>query len=231
MWSRHEKLRTVFPGGRRGPSAALVIERGGQILAPAFLSSMPPHGRLTGWAIGGGARLRFGEPGYLCGWLSGSPTTNMCWWRLHHIAAGGWSGGSAAAISTAYASRCAGRAPDWAPLPVQYVDYTWQQEIYVISTTATARSPQLAYWKMLANAQLRLLPLSFITTVADRRQFGGGLAGVVLLEGASDRPPAQRSQPFVVVAAGFAVLLSKLSREAPMWRSVSHRRPQRSCAE
>ncbi|WP_456239147.1 amino acid adenylation domain-containing protein [Rhodococcus artemisiae] len=69
---------------------------------------------------------------------------------LHHISGDGFSMSPLARdVMLAYTSRAEGHEPDWAPLPVQYADYTlWQRE--VLGSETDPESPitrQLTYWR------------------------------------------------------------------------------------
>ncbi|WP_139825969.1 non-ribosomal peptide synthetase, partial [Mycobacterium parmense] len=137
---------------------------------------------------------------------------------VHHIAADGWSLRPLVAdLGAAYASRCAGQAPDWAPLPVQYVDYTlWQRAQFGnLDDSASRVAAQLAYWEdALAGLPERVqLPTDRpYPLVAD-------MAGATV---AVDWPAELQQQvarlarehnatSFMVVQAALVVLLSKIS--------------------
>ncbi|WP_155729931.1 condensation domain-containing protein, partial [Mycobacterium avium] len=69
---------------------------------------------------------------------------------VHHIAADGWSLTPLVRdLARAYASRSAGRVPDWVPLPVQYVDYTlWQRAQFGdLDDPHSLIAGQLRYWE------------------------------------------------------------------------------------
>ncbi len=137
---------------------------------------------------------------------------------VHHIAADGWSITPLVGdLGVAYASRCAGQAPDWAPLAVQYADYTlWQRAQF--GDLADSDSPiaaQLAYWQQaLAGMPERLqLPTDRpYPPVADQR----GASVVVgwpaqLQQAVRGLAGEHNATSFMVIQAALAVLLAKLS--------------------
>src|ERR1700758_5324024 len=137
---------------------------------------------------------------------------------VHHIAADGWSITPLVRdLGVAYAGRCAGRAPGWAPLAVQYVDYTlWQRA--QLGDLADSDSPigaQLAYWQgALAGMPERLvLPTDRpYPPVADYRGASVGVDWPAGLQARVARVAREHNATsFMVVQAALAVLLAKLS--------------------
>ena len=116
---------------------------------------MPPAGRPAGWseAIDAAARRPFdlaAEIPLRARLFRVAEDEHVLVAVVHHIAADGWSITPLVRdLGVAYASRCAGQAPGWAPLAVQYVDYTlWQRA--QLGDLADSDSPiagQLAYWE------------------------------------------------------------------------------------
>ena len=137
---------------------------------------------------------------------------------VHHIAADGWSFTPLLGdLSTAYRARCAGRAPGWAPLAVQYVDYTlWQRaQLGELEDRASAIAAQLAYWeRVLAGLPERLeLPVDRpYPLVADHRGARVVVDWPAELQARVARLAREHSATsFMVMQAALAVLLAKVS--------------------
>ncbi|MDH6248014.1 condensation domain-containing protein, partial [Mycobacterium sp. OTB74] len=137
---------------------------------------------------------------------------------VHHIAGDGWSVRPLVRnLGEAYVSRCAGRVPGWAPLAVQYVDYTlWQRA--QLGDLADGDSPiaaQLGYWEQaLAGMPERVqLPIDRpYPAVADYR--GASVAvewPAQLQQRVREVAREHNATSFMVIQAALAVLLSEVS--------------------
>ena len=150
--ARHESLRTIFPDidgvpfQKVLPAEAGMWRRGG-----AAVVSLPEQEvvgevvALAGYRFDLSAEIPIRAQIYAVG-----PEQHVVGIVVHHIAFDGWSlAPMVRDVAEAYGARRQGAAPGWAPLPVQYVDYTlWQQDwLGVESDPDSVIAGQLAYWR------------------------------------------------------------------------------------
>ena len=157
---RHEVLRTVFPATEEGEPFQNVVAR--HELDWELQQEQVAAGELPG-AVARAAGYAFdlavevpvrawllteGTDG--TGAATGGAGERVLVVVVHHIAGDGWSWTPLGRdVSVAYAARRAGRAPGWAPLPVQYADYAlWQRELLGSEDDpGSLISRQAGYWR------------------------------------------------------------------------------------
>ncbi|GGF50064.1 non-ribosomal peptide synthetase [Marmoricola endophyticus] len=148
---RHESLRTVFPEDEDGDPFQRILDPGDATIpirvldpvdrADAAEALAPAVDRAFDLTADLPLRvtvLPLGEREHLLSLV------------MHHVVGDGWSLGPLARdLSTAYAARTTGQAPDWSPLAVQYADYAlWQRDL--LGDDEDPDSPisqQLDYWR------------------------------------------------------------------------------------
>src|SRR6059058_5861518 len=136
---------------------------------------------------------------------------------LHHIAGDGWSLGPLGRdLSRSYAARVSGGVADFAPLAVQYADYTlWQQAVLGDESDAeSALSRELSFWRDLLAGLPEQIALPFDRPRPAISSYRGGSVELRLsasLHGGLLRvAQGQGASLFMVLQAGLAALLSRL---------------------
>ncbi|WP_256714753.1 condensation domain-containing protein, partial [Mycobacterium colombiense] len=218
--ARHESLRTLFVAPEGTPQQVVVPPERSDVSWQLVDATRWPASWLAE-AIQEAARYTFDLANEipLRAWLfQTGDDEHVLVAVAHHIAADGWSLTPLVRdLGAAYAGRSSGRAPDWAPLPVQYVDYTlWQRAQFGdLEDPASPIAGQLAYWEQ----ALAGLP-EHVELPTDRpyplvADYRGSSVEVQwpaeLQEQVARLARAHNSTSFMVVQAALTVLLSTLS--------------------
>ncbi|MFG2548259.1 amino acid adenylation domain-containing protein, partial [Streptomyces sp. NPDC048594] len=231
---RHEVLRTVFPVVDGEPyQEVLAPSAVGEVLRVVSAGEGEVAG-LVAEETGRGFDLAVEVP-LRALLLETGVDVHVLVVVVHHVAGDGWSMGPLARdISVAYAARCAGVAPAWEPLPVQYADYAlWQRELLGDEgDPGSVLAGQVGFWRdaMAGAPQELVLPGDRLRpAVASHRGHTASL--VVPAEVHAQLTGLAREQGvtlFMVVQAALAVLLSRLGagEDIPVGTAVAGRTDQ-----
>ncbi|MFE5587408.1 amino acid adenylation domain-containing protein, partial [Kitasatospora sp. NPDC056531] len=145
---RHETLRTVFPAVDGVPYQQVLATGEARPRLSVTVADEPALPELLAGAAARGFDLAAELP-LRAEVFELSADEHVLLLVTHHIAGDGWSLGPLAAdLTTAYEARRQGEEPQWAPLPVQYADYTlWQHQLLGDAADRDSLSArQTAYW-------------------------------------------------------------------------------------
>ncbi|MQY09520.1 non-ribosomal peptide synthetase [Actinomadura macrotermitis] len=214
--ARHETLRTVLPDSG-GVPRQLVLDpaaaRPELQITETTAAELPARlGMAAGYAFDISA-----EPPLRAHLFRLAEEEHVVLLLMHHIAGDGWSLAPLATdVITAYTARAGGQAPGWAPLPVQYADYTlWQQELFGSEDDpGSLISRQIAYWKDALAGLPEELELPADRPRPAEASYRGGTARFRLGAGVHAAllklSRETGASPFMVAQAAFAALLTRL---------------------
>ena len=217
--ARHESLRTIFPEIGGVPFQEVLPARPGMWRRGDAAVVSVPESDVAGELVALG-NCRFdlsSEIPIRVQFYSVGPEQYVVGIVLHHIAFDGFSFAPMARdVSEAYRARRHGRAPQWAPLAVQYVDYTlWQRAcLGAESDPGSVIAGQLQYWRQ----ELADLP-EVVSLPTDRGRpavpsYGGDVVEVrleaQLWAGVKALAAAHNATPSMVLQTVVAVLLHRV---------------------
>ncbi|MGY2010327.1 amino acid adenylation domain-containing protein [Nocardia gipuzkoensis] len=170
--ARHETLRTVFPETDGAPAQVVLDPSESAIpltrvtVRPDDLDAAVRRFAAPGFDLAATVPIRAALLSVSTASDSAAPAEHVLVVVVHHIAMDGWSlEPMATDVAVAYRAACAGGAPEWAELEVQYADYTlWQQDVLGSEDDPDAEvRKQLDYWRHTLDGLPELL-----TVPADR---------------------------------------------------------------
>ncbi|HLX50896.1 MAG TPA: amino acid adenylation domain-containing protein, partial [Streptosporangiaceae bacterium] len=222
--ARHESLRTMFVVADGQPCQQVVgAGQAREQVAARFTMAAARPGELAG-LVAAARGYVFDLAGELPvrAWLFGlGGQEHVLVLLCHHIASDGWSMQVLMAdLATAYQARRGGRAPEWAPLPVQYADYTlWQQDLLGgegdTGGEGGVLAGQVQYWRQALAGLPEELALPFDRPRPAEPSRRGALvvwqlAGARLHAALAGLAREHQATVFMVLHAGLAALLSRM---------------------
>ncbi|MGH3939307.1 MAG: condensation domain-containing protein, partial [Pseudonocardiaceae bacterium] len=147
--ARHEPLRTIFGEHNGEPFPRILPAEQAHPVINALSATSDQVADLVTTAVSQRFDLSIEVPVRVT-LITSSSNEHVLVILLHHIATDEWSDRPFLHdLTLAYTARGAGRAPDWAPLPIQYADYAlWQRQLLGDPDDPDSRyHHELAYWR------------------------------------------------------------------------------------